>query len=344
MDLSLHYGIWVFQHISLYTITLILYAQMQDKNNKYFAARKEITSVARLSIYSNSFLLIMKLAVGIFIGSISILSEALHSGIDLLAAVIANYSVIKAGQPADDEHKFGHGKFETISGTIEALLIFVAAIIILYKSGEKILGNDGIEFDLIGIGIAVMGISAIVNFYVSAKIMEVAKKAESIALEADAYHLTTDVYTSIGVFIGLILIRITENPVFDPVLAIIVALIILRASYDLIKRSVSGIMDEKLSDKEEDCIKSIIHEHYSQYAEYHNLRSRMSGAQRFVDLHLVVPKNQNVAEAHDFCDHIERDIKEKIPNLSILIHIEPCRTDCEICKKLDVCTKPDTVR
>ncbi|MCX9082703.1 MAG: cation diffusion facilitator family transporter [Candidatus Methanoperedens sp.] len=314
---------------------------MPEKNKKYFAAHKEITSVARLSIYSNSLLLVMKLAVGFFIGSISILSEALHSGIDLLAAIIANYSVKKAGQPADDEHKFGHGKFENVSGTVEAILIFVAAIIILYKSIEKILGNEGFEFEFIGIGIVVMGISAIVNFYVSARIMKVAKKAESIALEADAYHLTTDVYTSIGVFIGLILIQITKNPIFDPLLAIIVALIILKASYDLTKRSVSGIMDVKLSDTEEDCIKSIIHEHYSQYAEYHNLRSRMSGAERFVDLHLVVPKKQLVVDAHDFCDHLEKDIKEKIPNLSILIHIEPCETDCEICKKLEVCTKPD---
>jgi cation diffusion facilitator family transporter len=311
------------------------------ENNKYFAAHKEITSVAKLSIYSNSLLLIMKLAVGLVIGSISILSEALHSGIDLLAAIIANYSVRKAGQPADDEHKFGHGKFENVSGTVEAILIFVAAIIILYKSGEKLLGNDGIEFEMIGVGIVVMGISAIVNFYVSSRIMKVAKKAESIALEADAYHLTTDVYTSIGVFIGLILIKLTNNPIFDPVMAIIVALIIIKASYDLTKRSVSGLMDMKLSDKEENIIKSIISEHYSEFAEYHDLRTRMSGAERYVDLHLVVPKNQQVVEAHEFCDHLEKDIKEQIPNLSILIHIEPCETDCEVCKKLDVCKIPD---
>lgn len=317
---------------------------MREKNNKYFEAHKEITSVARLSIYSNSLLLIMKLVIGFFLGSISILSEALHSGIDLLAAIIANYSVKKAGQPADNEHKFGHGKFENVSGTVEAILIFVAAIIILYESSKKILGNDGFEFEFIGTGIAVMGISAILNFYVSARIMKVAKKAESIALEADAYHLTTDVYTSIGVFIGLILIQITKNPIFDPLLAIIVALIILKASYDLTKRSVSGIMDVKLSDREEDTIISIIHEHYSQYAEYHNLRSRMSGAERFVDLHLVVPKKQLVVDAHDFCDHLEQDIKEKIPNLSILIHIEPCRTDCDICNKLKVCQEADIVR
>jgi cation diffusion facilitator family transporter len=277
-------------------------------------------------------------------GSISVLSEALHSGIDLLAAVIANYSVKKAGQPADDEHKFGHGKFENVSGTIEAILIFVAAISIIYKASEKILLGEVLTNEFIGVGIMVMGISAAVNFYVSRRIMAVAKRAESIALEADAYHLTTDIYTSLGVFLGLVLIQLTGNSIFDPVMAIIVGIIILKASYDLTRRSVSGIMDVKLSDTEEEIIKSIIHDHYSQYAEYHNLRSRMSGAERFVDLHLVVPKNQNVVEAHDFCDHLEKEIKKKIANLSILIHIEPCKTDCEICKKLDVCIKPDIIK
>jgi cation diffusion facilitator family transporter len=316
---------------------------MSDKNHKYFAAHKEITKVARLSIYSNTILLIMKLAVGFMLGSISVLSEALHSGIDLLAAVIANYSVRKAGKPADYIHRFGHGKFENLSGTIEALLITIAAIIILYEAGRKIFFGNEVEFkgELIGVGIAIMGISALVNFYVSRKIMKVAIHAESIALEADAYHLTTDVYTSIGVFIGLVLIHFTGNPIFDPVLAIIVALMILKASYDLTKRSISGIMDVKLSDQEEGLIKSIIAEHYSDYAEFHNLRSRMSGAERFVDLHLVVPKNQPVVEAHDFCDHLEKDIMEKIPNLSILIHIEPCESDCEICRKLQVCKLPN---
>jgi cation diffusion facilitator family transporter len=274
-------------------------------------------------------------------GSISVLSEALHTGIDLLAALIANYSVRKAGKPADEIHKFGHGKFENVSGTVEAILIFAAAIIILYKAGEKIIKPEEIKLDFIGAGIVIMGISTVVNFYVSRKIMKVAKKAESIALEADAYHLTTDVYTSVGVFIGLILIWITKNPIFDPIIAIIVALIILKASYDLTRRSVSGIMDVKLSDEEEDLIKSIITEHYYEYAEYHNLRSRMSGAERFVDLHLVVPKNQPVIDAHGFCDHLEKDIKEKIPNLSILIHIEPCEADCEICRKLGVCKLPN---
>lgn len=314
---------------------------MAGINNRYFEAHKEITSVARLSIYSNAFLLIVKLVAGILMGSISVLSEALHSGIDLLAAIIANYSVRKAGQPADEIHKFGHGKFENVSGTVEALLIFVAAIAILIKAAEKI--KTGGEVEFIGAGIFIMGISAAVNLVISKKIMKIARKAESIALEADAYHLTTDVYTSLGVFAGLILIQLTGNPIFDPALAILVALIIIKASYNLTKRSISGLMDVKLSDGEEELIKSIIAEHYSQYAGFHNLRTRMSGAERFVDLHLVVPRNQHVIEAHEFCNHLERDIKEKIPNLSILIHIEPCKEECEICRKLNVCKTPDGI-
>lgn len=315
---------------------------MSDENNRYFTAHKEITSGARLSIYSNTLLLLMKLAAGFFMGSISVLSEALHSGVDLLAAIIANYSIRKAGKPADETHKFGHGKFENISGTVEALLIFIVSMVILFKAVEKILKGSSVEY--IGTGLAVMGISAVVNFYISRKLMKVAKRTESIALEADAYHLSTDVYTSAGIFIGLVLILVTGYSILDPILAIIIAVIILRASYGLTKRALYGLMDAKLSDKEENIIKSIIAEHYSQYASYHNLRTRISGAERFVDLHLVVPKNQHVVDAHDFCNHLEKDIEKEIPNLSILIHIEPCEVDCEICKKLDVCKLPDNTQ
>ena len=204
---------------------------------------------------------------------------------------------------------------------------------------------EGNNVEFVGIGIIIMGISAIVNIIVSKRIMKVAKEAESIALEADAYHLTTDVYTSIGVFVGLVLIQITGNPIFDPIMAIIVALIIIKASYHLTKRSVAGLMDSKLSAKEEEIIRTIISEHPS-HVEYHDLRTRISGAERFVDLHLVMPKDSHIEHAHKFCDHIEQDIMEKIPNLSITIHIEPCNTNCDICKinnqlKLIVCRKLD---
>jgi cation diffusion facilitator family transporter len=306
-----------------------------DKNNKYLDAHKEIVTVARLSIYSNTILLFIKLITGILMGSVGVLSEALHSGIDLLAAFIANYSVGKAGQPADREHKFGHGKFENVSCMVESLLIFLAAIIILYESGKKLLEGSKVEF--VGAGIIIMGLSAIINIIVSRKIMNVAKKAESIALEADAYHLTTDVYTSVGILVGLVLIKLTGNSIYDPIMAIIVASMITKTSYDLLKKSIVGLMDMKLSDKEEETIMSIISDHSSQHIEYHALRTRMSGAERFVDLHLVMPKDMHIKDVHNLCDHIEKDIMEKISNLSITIHVEPCNANCDICNKLNMC-------
>jgi cation diffusion facilitator family transporter len=312
---------------------------MPDTNHKYRAASAEIIKTAKLSIYSNTLLLLMKLAVGFLMGSISVLSEALHSGIDLIAAIIANYSIRTAAKPADDMHKFGHGKYENISGTIEALLIFIISIVIMLEAWNKIQTGGKVEY--LGAGMVVMGISAVVNYFISRKLMKVARKTESIALEADAFHLSTDVYTSLGVFAGLVLIQLTGMPVFDPVMAIIVALIILRAAYKLTKRSLYGLMDAKLSDSEECIIKEIITGHFSEYVEYHNLRTRMSGAERFVDLHLVFPRNKPVVEAHEFCDHLEKDIMKKIPNLSITIHIEPCRDDCVICQKLGVCNMAD---
>ena len=312
---------------------------MPDTNHKYRASSGELIKTAKLSIYSNILLLLLKLTAGILMGSISVLSEALHSGIDLIAAIIANYSIRRAAKPADEIHKFGHGKYENLSGTIEALLIFVISIVIILEAVNKIQTGGKVEF--LGAGMVIMGISAIVNYAVSRRLMKVAKKTESIALETDAYHLSTDVYTSIGVFVGLVLIQFTGMPIFDPIMAIVVALIIIKAAYDLTKRSLYGLTDAKLSDKEEDIIKSIIADHYSEYAEYHNLRTRMSGAERFVDLHLVFPRNKQVADAHEFCDHLEKDIMEQIPNLSITIHIEPCMDDCEICMKLGVCDVTD---
>ncbi len=308
---------------------------MSGGNHRYMDNHKETAGAARLSVYSNVSLLVLKLAVGFMMGSVAVLSEAIHSGMDLVAALFANYSIRRAGKPADRDHRFGHGKFENVSGTVEAMLIALAAAIILFEAGKKLL--FGGTLDYLGPGIAVMGVSSVANFLISRRLMYVAKKAESIALEADAYHLSTDVLTSVGVFAGLVLIQLTGNAIFDPLLAIVVAVLILKASYDLTRRSLSGLMDSKLSDEEEEIIRSTISEHYPQFAGYHDLRTRMSGAERFVDLHLVVPRYQKVSDAHDFCDHIESDLKAKIPNLSLLIHMEPCDEGCEMCRKSGEC-------
>ena len=290
-------------------------------------------STARLSVMSNSGLLILKLVVGFAIGSVSIISEAIHSGMDLLAAVIAFLSVRKSSEPPDEEHTFGHGKFEDISGMVEALLIFGAALLIIYEAAQKLLGEHGQELstDLLAAGIAVMGISALVNWLVSSRLMAVAKRTESIALESDAWHLRTDVYTSLGVFAGLILIRITGLTFLDPLIAIAVALVIMKAAWDLTFRSYKDLIDHSLPDQEEQRIRQIICEHAGQYADFHALRTRRSGPERFIDLHLTVPGTVPVTQAHDLADHLESDIRTEFPRASITIHIEPCDERCDGC-------------
>ncbi len=290
---------------------------------------------ARLSIISNSGLVLMKFVVGFAIGSVSIISEAIHSSMDLLAAVIAFFSVRKSAEPPDAGHSFGHGKFEDISGFVEAVLIFVAAILIIREAAIKLMNPASEENlrspDLIFAGIAVMAISALANWYVSQRLMRVAAQSGSIALEADAWHLRTDVYTSLGVFGGLILIRLTGMTIFDPLVAIGVALVIMKAAYDLTVKSFADLIDHSIPEIDEKRIREIICEHSNDYAGFHDLRTRRSGPEVFIEFHLVVPGNVSVTQSHDLADHLEADLSLEIPRARITIHIEPCLEGCMRC-------------
>ncbi len=308
------------------------------KNDKIARANEVKRSTARLSIISNTLLVIMKLAVGFAIGSVSIISEAIHSGIDLVAALIAYFSVKKSSEPPDAEHTFGHGKFEDFSGLIEALLIFVAAILIVREAALKLMGEGGeLNEGLLIAGIGVMFVSAAANWLVSGRLMKAAKETESIALEADAWHLRTDVYTSLGIFAGLVLINLTGWKFLDPLFAIAVALFITKAAYDLTRRSVSDLMDARLPKAEEEKIKSILAEHYLQYAGFHELRTRRSGSDRFMDLHLVVSRNLKINDAHDLSDHLEADLRAEFPRSNVTIHFEPCDGRCAGCECASRC-------
>lgn len=283
-------------------------------------------NTARLSILSNTMLVLMKFVIGVAIGSVSIISEAIHSSMDLIAAVIAFFSVRKSAEPPDAAHSFGHGKFEDISGLIEALLIFLAALLIIWEAASKLFGRTTAELqpEMIIFGIAVMGISALANWYVSRRLFIIAKESESIALESDAWHLRTDIYTSLGVFAGLILIRFTGNPIFDPLVALGVAVVIMKAAFDLTKRSLSDLIDHSIPDKDEKRIQEIICEHSSIYAGFHDLKTRRSGPEIFIEFHLVVPGDISVANSHDLTDHLESDLNTEYPRATITIHVEPC--------------------
>lgn len=299
-------------------------------------ATSEKVKWARLSVVSNSTLMILKIAVGLLILSISVMSEALHSGIDLIAAIIAAFSVARASVPPDREHRFGHGKVENISGAVEAMLIIVAAILIIYESCMRLLQGTIILDANLGVG--VMFVSVAVNYIVSRKLLSVARKHDSIALKADAYHLRTDVYTSLGVLVGLAIILVGNHfgiagiNYLDPLVAIGVALVIIKAGYDLTKEAMKGLMDMSLPGHEERIIRRSIERHNMQYVEFHALRSRKSGSERHIDLHLVVSKNTNLEKAHALCDHLEDELNTVLSKVHVLIHLEPCDSRCRRCR------------
>jgi len=276
--------------------------------------------VARLSVFSNTTLIIMKLIAGLLSGSVSIISEAIHSLMDLLASVVAFFSVKISDTPADEKHPYGHGKFANISGVVEASLIFIAAFWIIYEAVKKIINPH--EVEQLGIGFSVMIISAIVNIFVSRKLYHVARETGSVALEADALHLKTDVYTSIGVATGLALMWITGIQLFDPIIAIFVALLILKESFELFSRAYAPLLDRALPASEVSQISDIIQQHCSQDMTFHNLRSRKAGNYRYIDFHLNLDPRLTVGEAHAICDKIEEDIKNKMENCEVTIHVE----------------------
>ena len=285
---------------------------------------------ARLSVLSNTILVIAKLIVGVVSGSVSILSEAIHSGIDLVAAGIAWYSVRESGKPADHDHRFGHGKIENVAGTIEAVLIFCAAFYIIWEAAHK-LRSGVVEVGSLGVGAAVMAASAAANYLVSRHLLNVAARTESVALEADAMHLRTDVYTSVGVLGGLVAIKITGITMLDPIIAIVVALMIIKAAWELTQTAFFHILDVKLPDNEEALIHEVMERYRGRFIEYHKLRTRKSGHLRHIDMHLVVPKQITVEAGHALSHQISADIEKSLPYSQILVHIEPCPGGCERC-------------
>ncbi len=280
------------------------------------------TKTARLSVISNSLLIAMKLGVGIITGSVSIISEAIHSSIDLVAAIIAFFAVRISGKPSDERHPFGHGKMENVSGVIEALLIFAASAWIIYEAVGRFI-HPG-ETEALGLGVVVMAISAVVNTIVSRRLYKVARLTDSVALEADALHLKTDVITSAGVALGLALIWITGWHVLDPVIALAVAVIIIYESWMLLRKAFSPLLDTALSGAELEKLTGILTE---MGISYHDLRTRAAGHQRFVEFHLDVPPHETIETIHLLCDMIEQRLESEFREINVVIHPEPKKSD-----------------
>jgi len=277
---------------------------------------------ARLSIFSNIFLIFIKIFAGLLSGSVSILSEAIHSGIDLIASAIAYFAVNISSRAPDEKHPYGHGKFENISGVIEGLLIFIAAFWIIYESVNKIIHPSDIKY--FEIAASVMFISAIINYFVSKRLYKVAAETDSIALKADALHLRTDVYSSIGVGTGMIVIWSTGWHFFDPIFAIIVALFIMREAFELVKDAFSPLLDSQVSEKEYKELKEMLEKHTAKlHVKFKSLRSRKSGSTHLIDFTLLVEPQMSVKESHNICDELENILDDVYIGTDISIHVEP---------------------
>jgi cation diffusion facilitator family transporter len=283
-------------------------------------ATREKVVAARLSIFSNTGLTLAKLVVGAFTGSVSVLSEAAHSASDLVASWIAFFAVRVADLPADEEHPYGHGKVESLSGMIEALLIFGAGAYIIYEAVAKLSHRD--EPHRVDLGIAVMAISVVVNVLVSRYLFEVARRTDSLALEADAEHLRADVWSSAGVIAGLVIYRISGWWWIDPAMAIAVALIILHASWRLVKGALNPLLDTTLPQEDLDVVLEVL-DSDPDVMGYHKVRTRKSGSARHVDAHVLLDDDMSLVDAHDITEALEDRIREKLPNAEITLHTEP---------------------
>ena len=288
--------------------------------------------VAGLSITSNVILSVLKIITGILSGSLSIISEAIHSLSDFFASVLTFFSVVKSSKPADRDHPYGHGRYEDLAGFIEGFLIILASVFIIYEATKKIIFGIKIDTESI-MGIAVMLIAVVLNIIVSSLLFKVAKETNSISLYADGEHLRTDVYSSLGVLLGLIFIKITGHGMLDPIIAILVAVVIFRAGYSIIKKSASNLLDHSLPDEDIKKIKQIIKDCSEKASLKRNgIRTRQIGPTKDIDLILQFPNSTSICECHQICDDIEKQISLLYPHCSISIHFEP---DCykKNCKK-----------
>jgi cation diffusion facilitator family transporter len=302
--------------------------------SKPMSEQRKKSRVAALSVISNTVLVLFKAIVGILIGSVSVLSEAIHSGMDLVASLIAFFAVRIAGRAADEDHPFGHTKVENISAAIEALLIFAAAVWIIYEAVKRLINPRPME--TVGWGVGIMLISTIANLVVSRLLFKVGKETDSAALTADAWHLRTDVYTSVGVMAGLGIIWLggfffpgLNLTWVDPIAAIAVAILILHAAYDLTKRAVEDLVDQSIPIEEKKWMQNYLSALYPTVRSFHRLRTRKAGATRFINLHLALDSKLTVSESHGIGDKIVADFKKHFPHdVDVIVHIEPCDGIC----------------
>ena len=278
---------------------------------------------AALSVASNTTLIILKVIAGIATGSVAVLTEAAHSGMDLIASIVALVSVRKADEPADAGHPYGHEKMENMAGAIEGTLILFGAAIITYEALLRLVRGGRVH--TIGVGIAVIVVSMVVNIVVSRVIGRRARETGSVALEADALHLSADVASSAAVLLGLVLVAFTHAQWIDPAVALVVAVAVAIAGLRILLRSSRSLLDEALPEEELEEIRSTIRELGAErgVVGFHKLRARRAGARRYVDVHVQFDSGTSLEAAHRTAHELTNAIRDQLVGADILVHVEP---------------------
>jgi cation diffusion facilitator family transporter len=277
---------------------------------------------AALSVASNSTLILLKVIAGTVTGSVAILTEAVHSSIDLVASVVAYFSIRKADEPADESHRYGHEKIENLAAAIEGILILVGSAAIAFEAIRHLVRGGHIQ--TVGLGIAVVGVSLVVNVSVSLRLGRAARRTGSPALAGDAIHLGTDAFTSAAVLIGLVLVDLTGAQWIDPVVALAVALVIVVTGVRLLMQSFRVLVDESLPPGEVEAIREAIGGFAGQgVVGYHELRTRRAGARRYIDLHVQFRQGTSLEDAHRIAHELQDLIAARLASVDVLIHLEP---------------------
>jgi len=277
-------------------------------------------------------LIIIKVVVGWLSGSISILAQAADSLLDLFAGIITFSAIRIAAKPADAEHPYGHGKVEDVAGAVQGILIFIAGGLIIYSAIGRIIKGSSIE--LVEGGIAVMVVSIVVSIFLSRHLLRVSRTTGSVALEANARNIATDVYSASAVLVGLAVVRFTNLNIIDSLIAIGVAVYILKVALDTIRKPISGLLDEKLPPSQQAVIEDCLRKRSYEVSGFHALRTRRAGSQSYIDLHLVMARDISLELAHQICDQVEAELQSALREVSVTIHAEPCNDECEQCSAI----------
>ncbi len=286
-------------------------------------AEVQRSRAAAVSIFSNTALIALKVIAGLITGSVAIITEAIHSAVDLAASFIAYFSVRQAETPADEEHRYGHEKFENVAAAAEGVLILIGSGVIVYAAIRSLI--EGPELQSLGIGIGVVAFATAVNLIISTWLYARARASQSSALEADAAHLRTDAFTSLGVVIGLALAQITGAQWLDPVIALVIAVAIVVTGLRIVVRSWGVLVDEALPADEQAVIRDAIEAFAGRgVVGYHQLRTRRAGARRYVDLHVQFESGTSLEAAHGTAHALQDEIERRLPGgTDVLIHLEP---------------------